>query len=217
MDSSRSERMKPLSIADYLDHLGRAAGEKAPPRQSSPFRPRSLPSPQSEAAKSRPLFDAGSDAGGAEAQRRGLPRRSPWAPKPVPLAERAIAAGCGGAGQDRGRRRRTRRSLCARPRGRSGRRPRRGFGAPRGRARRGAREGGNASGRRFMLNEYIEFEGAIRSGFRQIETIRRRRRHPHPRAVSFAAGRQARRGRTERRHRPAQRRRFAWTDQDTRP
>jgi hypothetical protein len=24
--------MKPLSIADYLDHLGRAAGEKAPPR-----------------------------------------------------------------------------------------------------------------------------------------------------------------------------------------
>ena len=39
--------MKPLSIADYLDHLGRAAGEKAPPRrESSPFRPRSLPSPQ---------------------------------------------------------------------------------------------------------------------------------------------------------------------------
>ena len=28
MDSSRSERMKPLSIADYLDHLGRAAGRK---------------------------------------------------------------------------------------------------------------------------------------------------------------------------------------------
>src|ERR1700689_4888543 len=30
MDSSRSERMKPLSIADYLDHLGRA-----PPRRRS--------------------------------------------------------------------------------------------------------------------------------------------------------------------------------------
>ena len=39
--------MKPLSIADYLDRLGSAAGEKAPPRrEGSPFRPRSLPSPQ---------------------------------------------------------------------------------------------------------------------------------------------------------------------------
>ena len=38
--------MKPLSIADYLDHLGRPAGEKATPRpEGSPFRPRSLPSP----------------------------------------------------------------------------------------------------------------------------------------------------------------------------
>ncbi len=25
--------MKPLSIADYLDHLGRPAGDKAPPRR----------------------------------------------------------------------------------------------------------------------------------------------------------------------------------------
>ena len=28
MDSSGSERMKPVPIADYLDHIGRAAGEK---------------------------------------------------------------------------------------------------------------------------------------------------------------------------------------------
>jgi hypothetical protein len=39
--------MKPLSIADYLDRLGGAASEQATPRrESSPFRPRSLPSPQ---------------------------------------------------------------------------------------------------------------------------------------------------------------------------
>jgi hypothetical protein len=49
--------MKPLSIADYLDHLGRAAGERAPPRESSPFRPRSLPSPHNGESDPRPLFD----------------------------------------------------------------------------------------------------------------------------------------------------------------
>ena len=50
--------MKPLSIADYLDHLGRASTEKAPPRrESSPFRPRSLPSPQNGEPGPRPFFD----------------------------------------------------------------------------------------------------------------------------------------------------------------
>ena len=48
--------MKPLSIADYLDHLERAAGEKASPRrESSPFRPRSLPSPQNGDLGPRPV------------------------------------------------------------------------------------------------------------------------------------------------------------------
>ena len=37
--------MKPLSIADYLDHFGGAPADQ-PRRESSPFRPRSLPSGQ---------------------------------------------------------------------------------------------------------------------------------------------------------------------------
>ena len=51
--------MKPLSIADYLDHLGCAPTEKAPPRrESSPFRPRSLPGAQNGELRPRPAFSA---------------------------------------------------------------------------------------------------------------------------------------------------------------
>ena len=50
--------MKPLSIADYLDRLGSAAGEKAPPRpEGSPFRPRSLANPQNSGPGLKPVFD----------------------------------------------------------------------------------------------------------------------------------------------------------------
>ena len=60
--------MKPLSIADYLDHLGGATTEKAPPRrESSPFRPRSLPSAENGEPRLRPAFSALANAG----QRRG--------------------------------------------------------------------------------------------------------------------------------------------------
>jgi hypothetical protein len=77
--------MKPLSIADYLDHLGRPAGDKAPPRlESSPFRPRSLPSPQNSALGSKPIIDRIANAG-VETQGEEAPRRMPWAPKPVLL------------------------------------------------------------------------------------------------------------------------------------
>ena len=64
--------MKPLSIADYLDHLGRAAGEKAPPRrESSPFRPRSLPSPQNGEAKSEAGLRTRGQGEPASAKRKG--------------------------------------------------------------------------------------------------------------------------------------------------
>ena len=57
--------MKPLSIADYIDRLGSAAGEKAPPRpEGSPFRPRSLPSPQTAASGAKPVFDRLTNKGG---------------------------------------------------------------------------------------------------------------------------------------------------------
>ena len=160
--------MKPLSIADYLDHLGRAAGEKAPPRQSSPFRPRSLPSPQSEAAKSRPLFDRGAKPAAPRRKARNSSRRSPWAPKPVPLAERRSppAAAEPVKTEDVAVR-----LAEAYARGRE-------EGLAEGRAEAleshaaelaAAREKAETERQEFHVNEYTEFEGAIRSGFRQIE------------------------------------------------
>ncbi len=50
--------MKPVPIADYLDHIGRAPGEKASPRRdSSPFRPRSLQSLQALEPRSPLVFE----------------------------------------------------------------------------------------------------------------------------------------------------------------
>ena len=57
--------MKPLSIADYLNDLGRAATEEARPRrESSPFRPRSLPSVRNGEPGPRPAFNALANPGG---------------------------------------------------------------------------------------------------------------------------------------------------------
>ena len=162
--------MKPLSIADYLDHLGRAAGEKAPQRrEGSPFRPRSLPSPQNGEPSPRPLFDRATKADdGGETRAEEASRRTPWAPKPVPLAarqspsaeepvkaeedisarlaeahargrEEGLAQGCAEASD------RHAAELAA------------------------VREQAATQGQEFHINEYIEFEGAIRSGLKQIE------------------------------------------------
>ena len=50
--------MKPVPIADYLDHIGRNGGDKpAPRREASPFRPRSLQSVQTSEPRSLPAFD----------------------------------------------------------------------------------------------------------------------------------------------------------------
>jgi hypothetical protein len=156
--------MKPLSIADYLDHLGRAAGEKAQPRQEgSPFRPRSLPGPQNGAPGSRPVFPRPAKTDEVEE----APRRSPWAPKPVPLAERRPAAEDPVKSEDFAVK-----LAEAFARGRE-----EGLAAGRVEAfdRHAAelaavREQAETQRQEFHVNEYIEFEGAIRSGLRQIET-----------------------------------------------
>lgn len=160
--------MRPLSIADYLDHLDRAAGEKSPPRrESSPFRPRSLPSPQTEASKTRPVFERLAKAGGGEAQGDGAPKRTPWPAKPVPLAARQPAPDAEPA---------TPEDLSvklaeAHARGRE-------EGLSEGRAEASdrhaaelaaARELAETQRQEFHINEYMEFEGALRSGLRQIE------------------------------------------------
>ncbi len=49
--------MKPVPIANYLDHIGAAPGEKTSPRrEGSPFRPRSLQSLQLSEPRSPPAF-----------------------------------------------------------------------------------------------------------------------------------------------------------------
>lgn len=156
--------MKPLSIADYLDHLGRAAGEKAQPRQQgSPFRPRSLPSPQNGGPGSRPVFPRPAKTDEVE----DAPRRSPWAPKPVPLAERRRTAEEPVKSEDVAVK-----LAEAFARGRE-----EGLAAGRVEAsdRHAAelaavREQAETQRQEFHVNEYMEFEGSIRSGLRQIET-----------------------------------------------
>ena len=161
--------MKPLSIADYLDHLGRAAGEKTPPRrESSPFRPRSLPSPQNGETGPRPVFDRTARAGpGGETEGEDAPRRTPWAPKPVPLAARQSPPA-----EEPAKPEEISAKLAeAHARGRE-------EGLTQGRAEASdrhaaelaaAREQAQTQRQEFHINEYMEFEGAIRSGLRQIE------------------------------------------------
>ena len=163
--------MKPLSIADYLDHLGRAAGEKAPPRpESSPFRPRSLPSPQNGKPALKPVFDRAAKAVGVgEKQAEDAARRAPWARKPVPLespARELPPAGEPVKPEDV-----STRLAEAYARGRE-------EGLAQGRSEASdrhaaelaaAREQAETQRQEFHISEYMEFEVAIRSGLRQIE------------------------------------------------
>jgi hypothetical protein len=162
--------MKPLSIADYLDHLDRAAGEKAlPRRESSPFRPRSQPSPQNGELASRPAFERAAKAGGVgETQGEDAPRRAPWAPRPVPLAERRSPPPAAEPvkAEDIGVR-----LAEAYARGRE-----EGLAAGRLEASEShaaelavVRERADTQRREFLLKECMEFEAAIRSGLGQIE------------------------------------------------
>ncbi len=163
--------MKPLSIADYLDRLGRAAGEKAPlRRENTLFRPRSLPSPQKGGAVSKPAFDRMANAGAVgETQREDAPRRTPWAPKPVPLesaARQSPPAADPVKPEDM-----SAKLAEAHARGRE-------EGLAEGRVEASdrhaaelaaAREEAETQRQEFHLNECAELEGALRSGLRQIE------------------------------------------------
>jgi hypothetical protein len=161
--------MKPLSIADYLDRLGSAAGEKAPPRpESSPFRPRSLPNPQNSWSGSKPIFDRVANAG-VETQGEATRRRTPWAPKPALLESGAREspppveavkpedmavklADAYARGREQG---------LAEGRVEASDRHATELAAARALAQTQQQD--------FRLNEYAELEGAIRSGIREIE------------------------------------------------
>jgi hypothetical protein len=161
--------MKPLSIADYLDHLERPAGEKAPPRpEGSPFRPRSLPSPQNSAPGAKSVFDRVANAG-AHAQGDQVPLRTPWAPKPVLLESGATQSPP--AGEPVKTEDMSVKLAEAHARGRD-------EGLAEGRLDASdrhaaelaaAQERAETQQQAFRLNEYAEIENAIRSGLRQIE------------------------------------------------
>ncbi len=161
--------MKPLSIADYLDRLGRTASEPAPSRrENSPFRPRSLASPQKGGPVPKPVFDRMANAG-AETQAEEAPRRTPWAPKPVPLdsaARQSPPAGEQVKPEDL-----SAKLAEAYSRGRE-------EGLAEGRVEASDRhaaelaaagEQAETQRQEFHLNEYAELEGALRSGLKQIE------------------------------------------------
>ena len=57
--------MKPVPIANYLDHLGAATAERVTPGLDSPFRPRSRQNPQSSEPRSAASFDRAARAVGA--------------------------------------------------------------------------------------------------------------------------------------------------------
>jgi hypothetical protein len=160
--------MKPLSIADYLDHLGRPAGDKAPPRpEGSPFRPRSLPSPQDSRLGAKPIVDR-ADNTGVETQGEKAPRRTPWTPKPVLLesgARQSPPAGEPAKSEDM-----SVKLAEAYARGRA-------EGLAEGRLEASdrhaaelaaAREQAETQQQELRLNEYTEIESAVRSGLRQI-------------------------------------------------
>jgi hypothetical protein len=162
--------MKPLSIADYLDQLGRASTEKAPPRrEGSPFRPRSLPSAENGEPRPKPILDCTAKTSAGEVRQEDAPRRSPWERKPVAVdfaapqlqqSREAVKA------EDI-----TARLAEAHARGRE-------EGLTEGRADASDRHAeelavvqreAETQRMEFQRNEHAQLEGAIRSGFRQIE------------------------------------------------
>ena len=162
--------MKPLSIADYLDHLGRAPAEKAPPRrESSSFRPRSLLSVQNAEQRPRPVFNALASTGVAsETRGKDGPRRTPWERKPIPAA---APTGLSPAGGETVKPEDIAVRLAeAYARGRE-------EGVAEGQAEASDRHAAEIAATReaetdrleFQRAEYAQLESAIRSGLRQIE------------------------------------------------
>ena len=163
--------MKPLPIADYLQHIGRAPGEGAsPPRGTSPFRPRSLPNPQSAEPRALTAIDrVVKDNDGSKPQGEPRALRTPWNIKPVPLdpsARELLAARETAKAEDIAL------SLAqAHARGRA-----EGLAEARAEAEeRRAADIAAAQERTLMerlefeLNEYAKLEETIRSGLTQVE------------------------------------------------
>ena len=163
--------MKPLPIADYLEHLGRGPVQKASPRrEGSPFRPRTLASLPSGEPRSIPAFARVAEAGGGgDRQGEERPQRASSDRKPIPLGSTArqlqVARDAANTEEMAAR------LADAHARGRE-------EGLAEGRAEASERHAAKLAAAHeqammqrleFQLNEYAKLEGAIRSGFTRIE------------------------------------------------
>jgi hypothetical protein len=158
--------MKPVPIADYLDHIGRGSGENASPRRdASSFRPRSLQSLQSPEPRPMPTLDrvpkvvAAFKSQAEEPEQRPLLGRPPVAAEPAALD--SLAAREAAKVEDIALR-----FAEAHARGRE-----EGFVEGRAEAeeRHAAQERALMARLEFQLNEYAQLEAAIRSGFTRVE------------------------------------------------
>jgi hypothetical protein len=163
--------MKPVPIADYLDHIGRAPGDRiSPRREASPFRPRSLQSLQSAEPRPLPAFDRAPKVVAA-----AKPQPEAQEERPL-LSRRPVAAGPAARDALIGREAAKVEEMALRlaeahARGRE-------EGLVEGRAeaeeqhaaeRAAARERAVTARLEFQLSEYAQLEAAIRSGFAKVE------------------------------------------------
>jgi hypothetical protein len=165
--------MKPASFANYLDHLGQDRRDRpAPVRENSPFRPRSLNSPQGAEQRRASPFIALRANGAAEAQINNPTRPSPWnGRRPAALAnpvESLVAHESVKAEEMAAR------LADAYARGREEGRAEAEARLEELRAadRAAAQDAVEAERIEFQINQYAELDAAIRAGFSEIgETV----------------------------------------------
>jgi hypothetical protein len=163
--------MKPVPIANYLDHIGRSAADGGSPRrEGSPFRPRSLQNVHAAAEpRALPSFEKPPQPS-AKPQPEPHARRLPWERPSAPPAEASprdsLVARETAKAQEMALR-----LAEAHARGRE-------EGLAEGRAeaeerlaeeRAAARDQALVERIEFQLNEYAQLEASIREGFRGVE------------------------------------------------
>ena len=162
--------MKPVPIADYLDHIGCAPGEKqSPRRETSPFRPRSLQSLQNLEPKPAQTLERATKVAAVVRSQAEAPELRPLLRKPPPVAPttRDSVVACDVAKAEE----MALRLAEAHSRGREeGILEGRAEAEERRAAERAAADEQAVTERlEFQLNEYALLESAIRSGFAQVE------------------------------------------------
>jgi flagellar biosynthesis/type III secretory pathway protein FliH len=160
--------MKPVPIANYLDHIGHVGEKTSPRRETSPFRPRSLQNQQLAEFRQPPKLDR-EPASPAKAQGEHHPRRLAWdrqaAPAETSPRDSLVAREMAKAQEM------ALRLAEAHARGRE-------EGLAEGHAeaselysaeRAAERDQALVERLEFQLNEYAQLEGSIRAGFREVE------------------------------------------------